>query len=208
MKAAAVSIVAATLIWSGLQSIASARPPENGVHGKRVTVPAVKAARVITDGTFAPGEWDDALRQPLGDNFELYLLADSANLYVGFKYLKDVESTPLSEVYVATSDKEFLNLHSSGSLGEGVNHFPPEGGQAKYAVGNATGWESNFARLPAHIQGKEYKISRTKLPGPTVRLAGVMMVVNYTMRESVRFPKDHGFSGPEKWAELVLPPVK
>lgn len=207
MKTAVFSMVAAALICLGIQSAASGQQTDVAL-GQRITVPAVKAARVITDGTFAQGEWDDALRQPLGENFELYLLADSANLYIGFKYLKDVESTPLSEVYVATSDKEFLNLHSSGSLGEGVNPFPPEGGQAKYSVGNAKGWESNVARVPARIQGKEYRISRAKLPGPTVRLAGGMMVVNFTMRESVSFPKGHGFSGPEKWAELVLSPMK
>jgi len=32
--------------------------------------------------------------------------------------------------------------------------------------------------------------------------------VNMTMRESVSFPKDHGFTGADGWAELVLPPPR
>jgi len=202
------AIAAAGILCSGLRSSARAERAANSARPARIVVPAVKAARVVTDGTFSPGEWEGAFRQPLGDNFEIYLLADSANLYVGFKYLRDIESTPLSEVYVATSDTEFLNLHSSGSLGEGVNSFPPEGGRTRFSAGNATGWESNVARVPARIQGKEYKISRAKLPGASVRFAALMSMLSFTVRETVKFPKDHGFNNADGWAELVLPPAK
>jgi hypothetical protein len=167
----------------------------------------------VTDGKFSPGEWDGALRQPLGDDFEVYLLADAEYLCVGFKYLKDVQADFLSEVYVATSDKQFVNLHSSGSLGEGVNDLPLQGGRTTFTIvaplgaSRAAWWESNATpRSVAGVQGKEFKISRARLPGGAVRFAGGMGVVNMTMRANAAFPKGHGFSSVEKWAELILPP--
>jgi len=202
--------VAALQACSGLQGALSAQRADN-TQPPRIVVPVARASRVVIDGTFSPGEWDGAFRQPLGDNFEVYLLADSENLYVGFKFLKDVEASFLSEVYVATSDRQFVNLHSSGALGEGVNDFPLQGGRTRFSVvtppgGNrATGWESNATPRETRVQGKEFKINRAKLPGATVRLAAVMMVVNSAMRETGNFPKDHGFSSADGWAELVLP---
>jgi hypothetical protein len=41
-----------------------------------------------------------------------------------------------------------------------------------------------------------------------VRLAGGMGVVNMTMRANAAFPKGHGFSSADAWAELVLPPAR
>lgn len=174
--------------------------------GPRIVVPATTTAHVVTDGVFSAGEWEGAFRQALGDRFEIYLLADPENLYVGFRFHEEVECTPFSEVYVATGDGRFLNLHSSGSLGEGLNDFPPEGGRTSFSVGTAVGWESNVTRTPARLQGKEYRISRARLPGTTVRLAASMSMVSFTLRESVSFPQGHGFGSADAWAELVLPP--
>ena len=177
-----------------------------GEAGPRIVVPATTTARVVTDGVFSAGEWEGAFRQALGGGFEVYLLADPENLYVGFRFHGEVECTPFSEVYVATGDGRFLNLHSSGSLGEGLNDFPPEGGRTSFSVGTAVGWESNVARTPTRLQGKEYRISRARLPGTTVRLAAFMSMVSPTLRESVSFPQGHGFGSADAWAELVLPP--
>jgi hypothetical protein len=63
-------------------------------------------------------------------------------------------------------------------------------------------------RSVAGVQGKEFRISRARLPGGTVRLAGGMGVVNMTMRANAAFPKSHGFNSADAWAELVLPAVK
>lgn len=203
----ALAAIMATTFWcGGARSSAQAQEASPGSQRQRIVVPAAKTGQVIVDGTFSPGEWEGAFRQPLGNKFELYVLADSESLYVGFRYLEDVESTPLSEVYVAMNDTQFVNLHSSGSLGEGMNTFPSDGRRPGFSVGNATGWESNVARTPARIQGKEYRISRTRLPGTTVRMAAFMSMMSSTLRESVSFPKDYDFSSPDGWAELVLPP--
>jgi len=209
-----VSIVAVALC-AGLHAASSAERFQTNAPGPRIVVPAAKSVSVVVDGKFSPGEWDGAFRQPLGDDFEVYLLADAEYLCVGFKYLKDVEADFLSEVYVATSDKQFVNLHSSGSLGEGVNDLPLQGGRTTFTIvaplgaSRAAWWESNaMPRSVAGVQGKEFKVSRARLPGGTVRLAGGMGVVNMTMRANAAFPKGHGFNSADAWAELVLPPVK
>jgi hypothetical protein len=205
-------IIGVMLVCVGLQPTPSA---ERAAPGPRVVVPAVKAVPVVTDGKFSPGEWEGAFKQSLGDDFEVYLLADAEYLCVGFKYLKDVQADFLSEVYVATGDRQFINLHSSGSLGEGVNDLPPQGGRTTFTIvaplgaSRATWWESNaMPRSVAGVQGKEFKISRARLPGGIVRLAGGMGVVNTTIRESVSFPMNHGFSSTDAWAELVLPAAR
>jgi hypothetical protein len=209
-----VSIVAVVLC-AGLHAALSADRLQTNAPGPRIVVPAVKAVGVVVDGRFSAGEWDGAFRQPLGDDFEVYLLADAEYLCVGFKYLKDVEADFLSEVYVAKSDKQFVNLHSSGSLGEGVNDLPLQGGRTTFTIvaplgaSRAAWWESNaMPRSVAGVQGKEFKVSRARLPGGTVRLAGGMGVVNMTVRANAAFPKGHGFSSTAAWAELVLPPAK
>lgn len=104
---------------------------------------------MLTDGAFSPGEWDGAFQQGVSENCEVYLLADSAHLYVGFRFLNDVEADFLSEVYVALNDSEFLNLHSSGALAEAVNSFSPDLRRPEYAVGSHAGWESNVTGVGA-----------------------------------------------------------
>jgi hypothetical protein len=205
----AVSIVVAGVVCGGLRSSAEAQQGTTDaprVRLKAVAVPVVKPAGVVIDGMFSPGEWDGASRQRLSENIEMYLLADSENLYVGFKLLKDVEADLVSEVYLATSDKEFLNLHSSGALGEGVNAFSPDLRVAAFSIGQNNGWESNATGRGVRSQGKEYKISRALLPNDSVRMAGGMIVVNKTMTERGTFPDEPNplFADPDTWRPLVL----
>ncbi len=204
----AVSIVVASVVCGGLRSSVEAQETKTAAPWSRlkaIGLPAADTIRVVTDGVFSPGEWDGALVQRLSENVEFYLLADSENLYVGFKLLKDVEADLVSEVYLATSDKEFLNLHSSGALGEGVNAFSPDLRIASFVLGRNTGWESNVTGKGVHCQGKEYKISRGLLPAD-VKIAGGMIVVNRTMRESATFPSEPQplFSDADAWRPLVL----
>jgi hypothetical protein len=208
MKAAVVLVVAATLLCFGFRSVPSAQQAGNDERGPRITVPAVKAARVVADGTFAPGEWDEAAQMRISENFQVHFMADSNFLYVGIRFLKDVQADFVSEVFLATSDRQFLCLHSSGALGEGVNAFSSDLRKATFSLGSITGWESNVTAIATRCQGKEYRISRTKLPAATLKVAGGLMVVNRTMRESGGFPAGMDFSGPSRWVELVLPPAR
>ncbi len=96
----AASIVVAGVLCGGLRSSAEAQQSTADASRPRlkaVGVPVVKAAGIVTDGMFSPGEWDGAFRQPLSQNIDMYVLADSENLYVGFKFLKDVEADLVSE---------------------------------------------------------------------------------------------------------------
>ena len=117
-------VTSVMLICSGIPSAQSTRTTEYNAQSKQMIVPAAKGSHVVVDGTFAKGEWDDAIRVAISDNCKLYLLADSENPYVGFKLLKAIGEA-VSEVYITLNDKEFYNLHSSGALGEalGLENF-------------------------------------------------------------------------------------
>lgn len=180
-------------------------PTEGAAQQPRIIVPEAESARVVVDGKFAPREWDGAYRRELSEKFEVYFLADSANLCIGFRFLDDVEADFVAEVYLAINESEFLNLHSSGALGEGINRFSPDLQRAAFGVGNSTGWESNVTGRGVRTEGKEFKISRRKLPGATIKATGGMMAVNAVIREHASFPEDWDFQSPARWMELVLP---
>ena len=197
--------VAVVVFSATVPATRSASGSESGSRPQRTVLPEAKSDLVVTDGVFSPGEWDGAFRSRLSQKIDIYLQAGSRFLYVGFRFLDDVEADFVSEVYLASSDSAFLNLHSSGALGEGVNRFSPDLKQPDFFVDRNTGWQSNVTGIGARSEGKEFKISRELFPGPTVKMAGGMMVVNRTMRETGNFPADFGFESTDGWMELVLP---
>jgi hypothetical protein len=201
----AVAAVAAALLSIGSPAARPAHRAEHTAQPLRINVPEARSGPVVTDGEFSPGEWEGAFQHRVSESCDVYLLADSTHLYVGFRFLGEVEADFVGEVYLASNDAGFLNLHSSGALGEGFNNFSPDLHRAAFTVDSNTGWESNVTGAGARSQGKEFRISRAVLPGPTVKLAGGMMVVNQTMRESASFPARFGFANPDDWVELVLP---
>jgi len=201
----AVATFASVLVSGGNLIAQSLQQSEGAAHALRIAVPEVGSSHVVTDGTFSPSEWDGAYQHRISENCEAYVQADSTHLYVGFRFLKDVEADFVSEVYLATSEREFLNLHSSGALGEGLNSFSPDLRRAAFTVDSNTGWESNVTGIGARTQGKEYKISRAILPGVIVKMAGGMTIVNWTMRETANFPEHYGFGDADDWVVLVLP---
>ncbi len=180
-------------------------PTEGNAQGPHIAVPEVESGRVVVDGRFAPGEWEGAYRYEASERLEVYFLADSADLCIGFKFLDDVEADFVAEVYIAINEDEFLTLHSSGALGEGTSAFSPGLRGPAFAVGNAVGWQSNVTGTGVRSEGKEFRISRGKLPGATIKAAGGMIVVSATIRERAGFPGAFGFESPAGWMELVLP---
>jgi len=203
--AAVVVGVGAPLVSAGGPGNPSSYPMPGAPQEMRIVVPEAPSARVITDGQFLPGEWEGAFQSRISEDFDVYLLADSVNLCIGFRFLHEVEATFGAELYLAVNDGEFLNLHSTGALGEGKNGFSAGLGSPAFTVGRTTGWESNVAKRPVRAQGKEYKISRRKLPGAGARVAAVMMVANSDMRETANFPEHFSFESPAGWVALVLP---
>lgn len=203
--AAFVAAVVAAILAGGGPAAPSVAPTEGTAQPLQIVVPEAEAGPVVADGELSAGEWEGAFQQRVSKSCDLYLLADSTHLYVGFRFLRQVEADFVAEVYLAANDDGFLNLHSSAALGEAFNPFSPDLRRATFAVDRNTGWESNVTGIGARSQGKEFRISRAILPGPTVRAAGSMIVVNETMRETASFPARFGFANADDWVELVLP---
>lgn len=197
-------LASAVLFCGGIAAAQSTGAVGYDPQSKQIIVPITRNSHVVVDGTFAKGEWDEAVHVHLSQNCELHLLADAENLYVGFE-LVDAFGEAVSEVYVALNDSAFYALHSSGALGEGVNRFSHDLARASFSLGNNEGWESNIGERGAVSAGKEFRIRLHKLAGASVRIAGGIMAVSASRRESANFPSDYDFSSAESWVELILP---
>lgn len=180
----------------------------------KVTVPFEANCQIKIDGLFPENEWKEALKFNISDGFEIFLLADSENLFIGLKYAGKVADYKqaldcVSEVYISKNDIEFYNLHSSARLAEGINQFSASLKQAKYSLEDVSGWEANCG---SHVRdnnmncnGVEYKISLSKITGSSFKMAVNILAVNFSFRESASFPVNYSFANPDKWLELIIP---
>ena len=69
------------------------------------------------DGVLSPGEWDNALRQELTDNGDLFLMQDSDYLYLGVH--ENLDNLTVTSVCLEHEGRISI-FHSSGSLGTAV----------------------------------------------------------------------------------------
>ena len=69
------------------------------------------------DGVLSPGEWDNALRQELTDNGDLFLMQDSDYLYLGAH--ENLDNLTVTSVCLEHEGRISI-FHSSGSLGTAV----------------------------------------------------------------------------------------
>lgn len=198
------SSATAILLCGGVAAAQSAGTSGYNAQSRQIVVPMTPDSRVVVDGTFAEGEWDDAVQVQISTNCELYLLADSENLYVGFR-LADAFGEAVSEIFIAPNDREFYVLHSSGALGEGINRFSADLTRARFSVGNNEGWESNVQKRGEMSSGKEYRIHLSRLAGVPVKFAGGIMAVSSARRESANFPAGFDFTSADDWVQLILP---
>ena len=201
-------VIGTLVVCVNLLGAQSSDPREGGSEHFRIVVPDAQCSGVVPDGRFLAGEWNGAYHQGISESIEVLLMADSTDLCIGFRFLGDVEAGFVAEVYLAINDREFLNLHSSGALGEDINSFSADLERATFSVGNNTGWESNVTGMGARAQGKEFKLSRRKLPGSILRLAGALIVVNREIRERAVWPEGLDFTGATEWVEAVLSPLE
>lgn len=213
MKANSVLPIITVLVCMNAQGQTTAKATSVDLPDK-IKVPLVSDCHIRIDGLFPAGEWAGALILNMSENFDLLLMSDPEYLYIGLKYAGKVadQKQPLdcvSEVYIAVNDTEFYNLHSSARLAEGLNKFSPNLKQPKYSLDGVNGWEANSG---SHVRdndlncnGVEYKISRNKITGHSIKMAAGILAVNYSFRESGNFPASNGFDGADKWLELILP---
>ena len=181
---------------------------------EKITVPLVNKCQIKIDGVFTENEWKGALKFNMSENFEIHLIADNDNLYIGLKYAGKVADYKqpldcLTEVYFSTNSTEFYNLHSSGRLAEGINRFSADLKQPKYSLEEVAGWEANFGshvrENDLNCKGNEYKISLSKIKSRTLKMACGILAVNVSFRESANFPVNYSYKNSNNWVELILP---
>jgi len=188
----------------------------------RVVVP--EGSQVAIDGKFSKGEWDDALKLSISENYDVCLKVCSGDLFIGLKAAKPVGML-LTEIYLTSNGKEFYNLHSSMALGEGLIPFPADRSKIKFSVNNNIHWEANcctynkvehekwvaegeprdkYDRIFEKKDGKEYKINLIKFSGTPLKMSGVIR----DAKGAIHFPDNLGFENSDGWVELVLPSRK
>lgn len=190
----------------------------------KVIIPEGKP--IIVDGMFSKGEWDDALKLLISEDYNLYLKVVSGSLCVGLKSPKPIGML-LTEIYITSNEKEFYNLHSSAALGEGVIPFPSDLKSLKFSVNNNKKWEANcdtfdkveeekcnaagkpndpekYDKVFYKKDGKEFKIDLNKFSGTRLKFAMGLR----SAKGEAHFPDNFNFKNWDSWIELVLPPKK
>ncbi len=99
----------ATLIASVATGAPAPPPP--------VLVPEGDGSPVITDGIFSPGEWDDALRIPLGETVTLHLKEWRGVVFLGVRGQGGIGP---SNLFLAAPGGPIHRLHVSAQLSEAV----------------------------------------------------------------------------------------
>ena len=111
-----------------------------------VSVPETNGPPVLVDGTFSPGEWDDALSIPAWDGVTLYLKQEKGHVYVGI-HCPDLMA-PITDLFIEPAEGEIHQLHVSAQLGEIV--LPAEGEEAPpWVWGHSPQWYANEVRWDA-----------------------------------------------------------
>ncbi len=208
-----------------------AQEPQSGkeitydAQSKSITVPEGKSNQIVIDGIFSAGEWDDALKFPISEQFDLYLMVDSGILFIGLKSAKPL-GMAVSEIYITSNDNEFYNLHSSARLGEGIISF---GQSPKFTVNYYKDWEANFCQhnkvkyekwvtegkplddLEKYNEtfektdGREYRINLNKFTGIRLKMIAGMTYTQGAAKKNVRFPENASLENSDSWVELILP---
>lgn len=173
-------------------------------HSEKINVPNGNTSMIVIDGKFSNEEWEGALNIKISEKIEIMFLADSENLFVGFKYKDEFIGDVVSELYIALNDKEFLNLHSSGAPGEGINNFSDNLRIPKFVMNDNKDWDSNPNKAGIKCYGKEYRINLSKLPAQSIKFAGGIIFVNESAREWANIPEKYNFKNSNGWADLII----
>lgn len=194
-------------------------------QSKSIIVPEGKSHQIVIDGIFSTGEWDDALKFPISEQFEIYLIVDSGILFIGLKSAKPL-GMAVSEIYITSNDNEFYNLHSSLALAEGVIPF---GQSPKFTVNYYQDWEANFCKynkvnyekwvaegkpfddlekyneIFEKTDGREYRINLNKFTGTRLKMIAGLTYTQGAAKKNVRYPENASLENSDSWLELILP---
>ncbi len=115
--------------------------PAVGTPAAPLVVPEGNGAPVITDGVFSAGEWDDALRRPLGGGVEFFVKEWRGVVFIG---VRGEGGLGPSELSLAAPGGPIQKLHRSFQLYEVV--VPPAGKEPEPRFGLTTDWYANEMR--------------------------------------------------------------
>jgi hypothetical protein len=217
------SIIVLTSHYVFAQSEAMNGPGPCDAGSRTVVVPEVHDNHVVIDGLFSKGEWDDAVRFPISEHFDICLKSNSGDLFIGLKSAKPV-GVVVSELWITSNDKDICHLHSSMTLAEGKMCFPIEEYKPSFVVDYSDGWEAscmkynrakhegwiasgqpkgieNYDVIFDKLDGVEYKISQSKFSGSRVKLR----IVLREPEQSSAYPKDADLKSAQNWVKLLLP---
>ncbi len=207
------------LIPVGSWSLAAQQPPPPAP----VVVPEGDGSPVITDGLFSPGEWDDALRLPLGETVTLHLKQYRRVVFIGVRGQGPLGNGPSELIQAAPGGPQHRH-HVSAQLSEAV--LTASNPDPRHRFGLTTDWYANeqrrdmeeAARLekegkdPLTIirataypsDGLEFAIRRSKLPGQRWLLRLVASAMLAGGPGMLVYPPSSAEKTTEGWLELRL----
>ena len=110
-----------------------------------VRVPEGDGARVLTDGIFSPGEWDDALTIDLRPGIQLLLKRNAGFVFIGVRYSPFTLS--VIDLFISPDGEAIHQLHVSAQMGERLLTRAPGAAEAPEFVWGATAdWYANEIR--------------------------------------------------------------
>lgn len=170
-------------------------PPTNTPAPEAVSLQAPQGSAATIDGTFSPGEWDDALRTNLTYGGELMLMHDDDYLYLG------IRSREMGFGSICTADDNRVSiLHSSAGLGTAI--FENDGDdwrrvqQFSYCC-----WEAGQSRLDEFLREEGWVASvgprgvpeemeyRIAMNGGSITLA-LVYVDDFSFETALYWPED------------------
>jgi hypothetical protein len=198
-------------------------------YSKIIVVPEGKGEHVVTDGYFSVGEWEDALRYSVADNYDIYLKADSEFLYIGLKSAKPIGEL-VCESRITSDEKKAFLLHVSGALGEGISGFPAT---TKFDLNNNQLWKANILKADSlkneawiaagrpiekyddvynKRDGIEFKIHRKKIMANSLKfMIGWIRVEvqgKNINKKVYNYPMSASLKNSDNWVKLILPAIK
>ena len=115
------------------------------VETETVKVPQGKGDPVLIDGSFSPGEWDDAWQKDLGSGVRLYLKRTGGHIFIGVRYSPFKGS--VADLFISPDGQAIFHLHASAQIGERrIRQGSPDWEQPEFIWGDTSDWYANEIR--------------------------------------------------------------
>lgn len=110
-----------------------------------IKVPEGNGKPVLLDGTFSPGEWEDAKKIKIHQNVSLYLKKYRGHVFIGVKI--DPYKTSVVDLFISPDEKNIHHLHTSAQICERViNENSGPWDNPSFIYGYSVDWYANEIR--------------------------------------------------------------